>query len=241
MCLDRLWEMVYSYFRIPWRPRPVVVEDEWFIEEGVLKSSSESELSVRKWQLTSAYMDMTFRAFRAEDQLKELLDGWVLIKSAVQSSEREHAKTRAKLEQLEKDYADLQAEQHLLEMERDSMVDDEKKVAKRCERMKDAMTKLKAERDRVEDCNRKLRNAIRQFGKRPRKRIGKKLHGDIVGDKYDDVEEGVLCSVCLARPLEVMISPCNHVCLCRECSSLVGDSCPICKGKIDERINVYLS
>ena len=50
-----------------------------------------------------------------------------------------------------------------------------------------------------------------------------------------------VCSICLTRPLRIMISPCNHLCLCNEeeCSNRLI-SCPICRGLIESRITVYI-
>ena len=66
---------------------------------------------------------------------------------------------------------------------------------------------------------------------------------------HDDVDQkGTIkgsCSVCLVETAEVIIQPCGHVCMCRDCSNTLmenGDKkCPICRSKIKRIQNVYLS
>ena len=49
------------------------------------------------------------------------------------------------------------------------------------------------------------------------------------------------CKVCLDRPLEVLLMPCRHVALCRECA---GDArltrCPVCRGNINSKERVFV-
>ncbi len=50
------------------------------------------------------------------------------------------------------------------------------------------------------------------------------------------------CSICLDNPLEVMLEPCGHVCLCRDCGDRLGDpSCPMCRAQVKKMKNVFLS
>ena len=53
------------------------------------------------------------------------------------------------------------------------------------------------------------------------------------------------CSVCLAEIAEVVIQPCGHVCICRDCADTIMENidrkCPICRGRIKRIQNVYLS
>ena len=41
--------------------------------------------------------------------------------------------------------------------------------------------------------------------------------------------ESQLCKVCWERLACVVIDDCGHLCLCRECSSLAFDFCPVCR------------
>ncbi len=56
---------------------------------------------------------------------------------------------------------------------------------------------------------------------------------------------GDRCAVCLENPREVVIQPCGHVCLCRDCVNQTlhagGGHCPICRYKIANTSQVFLS
>ena len=53
------------------------------------------------------------------------------------------------------------------------------------------------------------------------------------------------CSVCLMEKVEIIIQPCGHVCLCRDCANCLmlkdPKRCPICRRGIQKIQNVYLS
>lgn len=40
------------------------------------------------------------------------------------------------------------------------------------------------------------------------------------------------CVVCLDSPPRMQLLPCNHVCLCKECSPLIVNECPLCRTSI---------
>ena len=53
------------------------------------------------------------------------------------------------------------------------------------------------------------------------------------------------CNVCMADTREVVVQPCGHVCLCRNCAlKIMSDfdrKCPICRRKIKKIQNIYMS
>ena len=60
------------------------------------------------------------------------------------------------------------------------------------------------------------------------------------------------CSVCLSNPCEVVLQPCGHVCLCRDCVTQISSTntlartqssgkCPVCRSSIESHHNIYLS
>lgn len=51
---------------------------------------------------------------------------------------------------------------------------------------------------------------------------------------YEDEDSG--CVVCLDAGHEVVIVPCGHFCMCKECATTLQHSthkCPMCRGRID--------
>ena len=57
------------------------------------------------------------------------------------------------------------------------------------------------------------------------------------------------CSVCLGNPVEVVLQPCGHVCLCLDCvvqlsspsANATDKRCPICRTKITSHHKIFLS
>ena len=64
-------------------------------------------------------------------------------------------------------------------------------------------------------------------------------------NKNGDNEGSGHCSVCLNEKIEVIIQPCGHACICRDCANILMQSverkCPICRHSIKKIQNVYLS
>ena len=48
------------------------------------------------------------------------------------------------------------------------------------------------------------------------------------------------CVICLENPKNVVLSPCNHLCICEDCSAHVVRTCPICRSTIKKKTVVYL-
>ena len=47
------------------------------------------------------------------------------------------------------------------------------------------------------------------------------------------------CVVCMDGPLEMVIHPCGHVCVCRACAEPL-DKCPLCRVTITKKERVYV-
>ena len=47
------------------------------------------------------------------------------------------------------------------------------------------------------------------------------------------------CVVCLDSPMEMMLEPCHHVCLCAACALRMSD-CPVCRAKVARRVRLYM-
>ena len=48
------------------------------------------------------------------------------------------------------------------------------------------------------------------------------------------------CAVCLEHPLEVVLHPCAHLCLCSQCAPRVKE-CPICRTEVRQRKKVHVT
>ncbi|KAJ8977539.1 hypothetical protein NQ317_010059 [Molorchus minor] len=52
----------------------------------------------------------------------------------------------------------------------------------------------------------------------------------------DDLPENQLCVVCKANPIEIILLPCGHVCLCEDCSVDITEQCPVCRAGIEKNL-----
>ena len=53
-----------------------------------------------------------------------------------------------------------------------------------------------------------------------------------------EASEVSVCKVCLDAPLEVLLRPCRHLCVCQQCSGRLSE-CPICRGQIESRERIF--
>eukprot|EP00961_Rhodomonas_salina_P247698 3346387-Rhodomonas_salina.1 len=49
-----------------------------------------------------------------------------------------------------------------------------------------------------------------------------------------------VCSVCMVNPIEMVLMPCFHACLCSACSvALQAGPCPICRSRTQSSRRIY--
>jgi len=53
----------------------------------------------------------------------------------------------------------------------------------------------------------------------------------------ESIQDRAKCCVCLTNPIETLIQPCSHFCVCGECAATL-ESCPICRGAIKNRLAI---
>ncbi len=58
--------------------------------------------------------------------------------------------------------------------------------------------------------------------------------------KVEDPDDfGGECLICMDAQVNTCIVPCGHMCLCHECSKVVGDKCPVCRTKMKQVIKTF--
>lgn len=54
------------------------------------------------------------------------------------------------------------------------------------------------------------------------------------------LNEHLICKACRSKEVSVLLMPCRHLCVCKECDGLIR-VCPICNGMKTASVEVYLS
>eukprot|EP01084_Bolivina_argentea_P260302 439541_1 len=62
-------------------------------------------------------------------------------------------------------------------------------------------------------------------------------------DKNDIGVKKELCVICMDLPIKSVIVPCGHACICsnKKCKDSLSNQCPICRGKVDMVIPLFIS
>lgn len=58
-------------------------------------------------------------------------------------------------------------------------------------------------------------------------------------DLIDNIDNNLICIICFNNIKNVLISPCNHICVCDTCRLQIK-KCPLCRVKMESYCNVYL-
>lgn len=56
----------------------------------------------------------------------------------------------------------------------------------------------------------------------------------------DNLTENQICVVCKSNPIEMILLPCGHVCLCEDCAEDITSHCPICRAAIELKSPAYV-
>jgi hypothetical protein len=47
------------------------------------------------------------------------------------------------------------------------------------------------------------------------------------------------CCICLENKKNILLMPCKHLCLCKDCVKHIDDCCPVCRSHVTNSITVY--
>ena len=56
----------------------------------------------------------------------------------------------------------------------------------------------------------------------------------------EEIEDSMLCNVCMVKKRRILFLPCGHVVCCASCSSSM-EKCPLCRQKIESTVIAFLS
>lgn len=67
-------------------------------------------------------------------------------------------------------------------------------------------------------------------------------HLGLAGGSQDQVPQiqQLKCRACKSKEVSVLLFPCRHLCLCKECEGFI-DSCPVCQVMKTASVQVYMS
>lgn len=74
--------------------------------------------------------------------------------------------------------------------------------------------------------------------------FGKKLNdiNEIIA-KHHKITKGLneknACILCYDNEKDIVLLPCSHLAICRQCKQFINDLCPICRRKIDDSFQIY--
>ncbi len=55
-----------------------------------------------------------------------------------------------------------------------------------------------------------------------------------------ELREQRMCRVCRCNDVSILLLPCRHLCLCKECETRL-DACPLCRSLKNASVQVYMS
>lgn len=67
---------------------------------------------------------------------------------------------------------------------------------------------------------------------------------EVVEAKIQDIKrrenDGALCLLCLSEPKNILLLPCRHLCLCKDCSLHPKlTACPVCRQNIQNKMDIF--
>tara|TARA_Y100000389_G_C17295236_1_gene430145 strand:- start:356 stop:748 length:393 start_codon:yes stop_codon:yes gene_type:complete len=60
--------------------------------------------------------------------------------------------------------------------------------------------------------------------------------------KYDSIPDEYICKICMEKPIDCILEPCMHFCMCQTCIDVLSDrKCPICRQECNFYNRVFIS
>tara|TARA_B100000242_G_C42935012_1_gene433613 strand:- start:4 stop:396 length:393 start_codon:yes stop_codon:yes gene_type:complete len=60
--------------------------------------------------------------------------------------------------------------------------------------------------------------------------------------KYDSIPDEYICKICMENPINCVLEPCMHFCICQSCIDNLPDrKCPICRQECNFYNKVFIS
>ena len=193
-------------------------------------------------------IDERRKSRRDQQQQKKTED--VVIQTKKQEHHAEHmTHLRRRCEDLERQYNDASRLIKTLEQKEKHARDQVKSEIHKQWQMEE---KLKASNEKIADLSKKLDriqcedsylcdrgptelDEIESELKTALERISKER-----ARRLQDHMDPHLCVVCMENRKTILIMPCRHLCLCKDCSSLSNmTNCPLCRKLIENRIGVF--
>mmetsp|Transcript_8910 Transcript_8910/g.11803 ORF Transcript_8910/g.11803 Transcript_8910/m.11803 type:complete len:492 (+) Transcript_8910:106-1581(+) len=148
------------------------------------------------------------------------------LKKAIQERDVAQAKAEAVKEQSSKMWNELMAAEQTVRRLRKERDDHAQKLARLQGKQLASMT-LSA----VETLEEDLRKLLEETTKYKEK---------LIREKLDTRSEQNLCVICQEEEKCVLILPCRHLCLCRQCSNAPQlKMCPLCRKEIQQTLHVF--
>jgi len=55
----------------------------------------------------------------------------------------------------------------------------------------------------------------------------------------EEREDANLCKVCMANPINTVMVPCGHQCICSVCAKTLNKECPICRKRVTQVVKTF--
>jgi hypothetical protein len=87
----------------------------------------------------------------------------------------------------------------------------------------------------------KLAETLSMLQKESQQRAQETQNVEKLKQEIEKEKDGKLCAICQDRPKTIVLLPCNHMCLCRQClDRKKWKECPICRKRVESNMEIYV-